>query len=118
MMTKTGVDPIKGEHPKCHKFYSFGSGFVNEKPHHAPDEKVRIIVESINTHITPAELCCRHNIDPMTFTYWRESFVKSGKAVLSVKARNNAVKTLTKENESLKKLISELNITNDVLKKC
>ena len=63
-----GVDPIKGEHSKCCKFYFLGSGFVNEKSHHATDEKVRITMESINMHITPVELYCRHNINLMTFT--------------------------------------------------
>ena len=88
-----------------------------KKPHRAPDEKVRIIMESINTRITPAELCRKHNISPITFSRWRESFIESGKAALSGKPRDNAAKTLTSENESLKKLISELTIANDVLKK-
>ncbi len=39
-----------------------------KRSHHAPDEKVRIIMESINTHITLAELCCNHNINPTSFT--------------------------------------------------
>ena len=68
-----------------------------KKPHHTLDEKVCINMESINMHITPAELYCRHNISPMMFTRWRESFVKSGKAVLSRKTRDNAIKTLTKK---------------------
>ncbi len=88
-----------------------------KKPHRAPDEKVRIIMESLNTRITPAELCRRHNISLITFNRWRESFIESGKATLSGKPRDNAVKTLTNENESLKKLIGDLTIANDVLKK-
>ena len=78
------------------------------KSHHAPNEKVRIIMDSINTHIIHVELCCMYNINPITFTRWRESFLKSDKSPLSVKTRDNAVETLTKENESLKKLIDEI----------
>ena len=55
-------------------------------------------MESITTHITIAELCLRHSISPMMFTRWRKSFVKLGKATLSGNPRDNAVKTLTKEN--------------------
>ena len=51
------------------------------------------------------------------FNRWRESFIESGIAALSGKLRDNAVKTLTSENESLKKLIGELTLANDVLKK-
>ena len=51
-----------------------------KRPHHAPDEKVRIIMESINTHITPAELCRKHNINPASFTRWRDIFFECGKA--------------------------------------
>ncbi len=40
-----------------------------KRPHHAPDEKVRIVMESINMHITPAELCRKHNINPVSFTW-------------------------------------------------
>ena len=67
-------------------------------------------MESINPHITTVELFCRHNISPMTFTHWRESFVKLGKAALYGKDRDNAVETLTKENESLKKFTGKLAI--------
>lgn len=74
-------------------------------------------MELINMHITSAELYRRNNIDPMTFTHWRESFAKSGKSTLSGKVKDNVVKTLTKENESIKKLIDKLTIDNDDLKK-
>ena len=53
----------------------------------------------------------------MTFNRWRESFIQSGKAALSGKARDNAVKTLTNEIKSPKKLIGEMTIANDALKK-
>lgn len=33
----------------------------------APDEKVRIVLESLNTNITVAELCRKHNVTPATF---------------------------------------------------
>lgn len=58
-----------------------------------------------------------HNISPITFSRWRESFILSGNAALSGKAKDNAVKTLTNENESLKKLICEMTIAIDALKK-
>lgn len=68
-------------------------------------------------HITSPELCHRHNINPMMFTRCREFFVKSGKAALSEKVKDNAVKILIKENESLTKLIGNFTMANYALKK-
>ena len=68
-------------------------------------------------YITSPKLCHRHNINPMTFTRCREFFVKSCKAALSEKVKDNTVKILTKENESLKIFIGNFTMTNYVLKK-
>ena len=93
-----GVYTIKGNSPSVTNFTTSEMDLSMKKPRYVLDEKARIIMESINTHITIAELCSRHNISSMAFTRWSESFVKLGKVTLYGKTRDNAVKTLTKEN--------------------
>ncbi len=82
-----------------------------------PAEKSRIILEFLNTNITTAELCRKYNIHPQTFYQWKDKFIAGGKASLNGTLNGNVCKNLQKENDSLKKLIGELTIANDILKK-
>ena len=47
-----------------------------------PAEKSRVVLESLNTNISTAELCRKYNIHPQTFYSWKERFVEGGKASL------------------------------------
>ena len=82
-----------------------------------PQEKSRIILESLNTNIGTAELCRKYNIHPQTFYSWKEKFVDGGKAALVSTSNNDVCKTLQKENETLKRIVGELTIVNDAFKK-
>jgi transposase len=82
----------------------------------APDEKIRIVLESLNTNITVAELCRKHGIRPPSFYSWREKFFQGGKLALTGQLRD-PVREMEAENERLKKLIRELTIANDAFKK-
>ena len=82
-----------------------------------PAEKSRIVLESLNTNISTAELCRKYNIHPQTFYQWRERFVEGGKASLNGTPNGDVCKNLQKENDSLKRLIGEITIANDILKK-
>ena len=88
-----------------------------KRPHHAPDEKVRIIMESINTHITPAKLCRKHNINPASITRWRDIFFECGKAGIKKPYNRNESKKHDHEMDKLKRIIGDLTIANDALKK-
>lgn len=80
-------------------------------------EKSRIILEFLNTNITTAELCRKHNIAPQTYYQWRDKFIAGGKASLNGTPNGDVCKNLQNENDSLKRLIGELTIANDILKK-
>ena len=41
----------------------------------SPQDKARIVMEFINTSISDAELCCKHNISPTTFQDWKDRFL-------------------------------------------
>ena len=83
-----------------------------------PEDKVRIVMESINTSISMSELCRRYVV-PNTFYAWKEKFLEAGKMGLSggLGKNGHASKELEHENERLKTLIGELTIANDSLKK-
>ncbi len=80
-------------------------------------EKARIVLESLNTNISTAELCRKHNLSPRTFYQWMDRFVEGGKASLNGAPNGDVCNNLQKENDSLKRLIGEITIANDILKK-
>ena len=81
------------------------------------DEKIRIVMESMNTNITLAELCRKYNLNANVFYHWKEKFLDGGKAALMSRGIKDANQELTSENERLKTLIGELTIANDSFKK-
>lgn len=84
-----------------------------------PEDKIRVVMESINTSISIAELCRKYGVVPNTFYQWKERFLEAGKLGLTGGlGKNGSVsREFENENERLKKLIGELTIANDSLKK-
>ena len=83
----------------------------------SPDQKIQILLESIKTAISTAELCRKHNVNPQTFQTWRQKFMDAGKAGLSHHGKKDPVWIIKKENDDLKRIIGEQTITIDTLKK-
>lgn len=81
------------------------------------EEKVRIVMESLNTNITLAELCRKYNLNSNVFYHWKEKFIEGGRTALMSKGVKDANQELLAENERLRKLIGELTIANDAFKK-
>ena len=81
------------------------------------EQKIAIVMESLNTNISVAELCRKHNVTPNAFYGWKEKFLEAGRLALAGSVKNGAGAELANENESLKKLIGELTIANSALKK-
>jgi transposase-like protein len=82
-----------------------------------PEEKIRIVLESLNTSIGMAELCRKYAVNPTVFYAWKEKFIEAGKEALTRSRRNDGGGELQAENERLKQLIGELTIANDAFKK-
>ena len=82
-----------------------------------PKEKELIILEFFNTHISIAEICRKHKIQPSTFYQWKKKFIDGGKSGLNCKSEGDIVKNLKNENDSLKRLIGEITMANNILKK-
>ena len=81
------------------------------------EDKVRIIMESFTTSAGTAEICRKHGLSPNTFYPWQERFLEVGKTALARGQNAGTVKTLQKENATLKTLVGEITLTNDALKK-
>ena len=81
----------------------------------SPDEKIRIVLESLNTNISMSELCRKYNLTPGTFYQWREKFIHGGRLALTGGLKDPG-KEKELEVERLKKLIGELTIANDAMK--
>lgn len=64
-----------------------------------------------------AELCRKHNVHPPTFQTWRQQFLDAGKARLAHHGNADPTEASKKEIDNLKRIIGELTIANDVLKK-
>lgn len=92
----------------------------NPKRTWTAEEKVRIVLESLTTNISVAELCRKYAINPNVFYRWKQRFIDGGKAALSSSNKfgnNREATTKDAEIERLKKLIGELTIANDSMKK-
>jgi transposase len=78
------------------------------------DEKIRIVLESMNTNISLAELCRKYNLSPGFFYHWKK-FMEGGKLALAGQLRDPA-KEKEAEINRLKRLIGELTIVNESMK--
>ena len=72
-------------------------------------------MEFANAGISTAELCRKHNISPTIFQDWKDKFMQGGRQALTNK--EDKAKSHTKEVENLKRIIGEITVANDVLKK-
>ena len=80
-----------------------------------PEEKIQIVLESMNTNISLAELCRKYNLSPGVFYHWKEKFMQGGKLALAGQLRDPA-KEKEAEINRLKKLIGEMTIANEAMK--
>jgi len=79
-----------------------------------PEQKYEIIMESLNSNITVAELCRKHGVAPVNFRKWREKFLEGGKRALG---ESNSGNDYEKEIDDLKKIIGEQSLVINELKK-
>lgn len=85
------------------------------------EEKIRIVLEGLRGEESIAELCRREGISPNLYYNWSKEFLEAGKQRLmgntKREATSNEVTDLRKENDQLKRLVADLSLKNQVLKK-
>ena len=85
------------------------------------EEKIKIVLEGLRAEESIAELCRREGISPNLYYNWSKEFLEAGKQRLLGNTKREASSTevtdLRKENDQLKRLVADLSLKNQVLKK-
>ena len=84
------------------------------KSKHTPEQKTKIVIESLNKKISVEELSRKHNISPQTLQQWREKFLETAKNAF---LENEEIDSLKRERDTLKRKIYEQVIVIDAFKK-
>jgi transposase len=85
------------------------------------EEKIKIVLEGLKGEYGIADLCRREGIHPTMYYKWSKDFLEAGKRRLDGdtvrEANSEEVNELRSENDSLKQLVADLSLKNNVLKK-
>lgn len=90
---------------------------TDKKSRYSTDEKVRIVLQTLNPQASMAEICREHNLAPRTVYGWKEKFLAGGQSLLDGPDASKQAKQHKKEIASLKRIIGEYAVANDALKK-
>lgn len=88
---------------------------------YSAEEKIRIVQEGLCGEDSIAELCHREAINQNVYYCWSKEFLEAGKQRLAGdikrEATSNEVTDLKHENDQLKRLLADIMLKNEVLKK-
>ena len=88
---------------------------------YSSEEKIRIVLEGMRGEESIAELCRREGLSQNVYYRWSKEFLEAGKQRLAGdikrEASSSEVTDLKKENDQLKRLVADIMLKNDVLKK-
>jgi transposase len=85
------------------------------------EEKIKIVLEGLRGEESIASVCRKYSIHANNYFKWSKDFIEAGKRRLSGdilrEANRDEVLELKKSVDSLKRMVGELYIQNDELKK-
>ena len=88
---------------------------------YSAEEKIRIVLEGMRGEESIAELCRREGLNQNVYYRWSKGFLEAGKQRLAGdikrEASSSEVTDLKKENDQLKRLVADIMLKNDMLKK-
>ena len=88
---------------------------------YSSEEKIRIVLAGMRGEESIAELCRREGLNQNVYYRWSKEFLEAGKQRLAGdikrEASSSEVTGLKKENDQLKRLVADIMLKNDVLKK-
>src|SRR5213080_1305922 len=91
------------------------------RKHHAPEEKIRIVLDGLRGESSIAELCRREGIAESMYYAWSKEFLEAGKRRLAGDtaraATSGEVTNLRREVRDMKVLVADLALENRLLKK-
>jgi transposase-like protein len=87
--------------------------------HYSEVEKMEIVLAALRNEASKAELCRQRGIAPMSLDGWIKRFIEGEKVSLSSQRTNGSgeVEVLRKENDRLKRELSERELDVRILKK-
>jgi len=88
---------------------------------YSAEEKIRIVLEGLRGEDSIANISRKYGINDSVYYKWSKDFLEAGKKRLSGDTERNAnaseVQDLKKENDNLKKVLADLYLHNELLKK-
>lgn len=85
------------------------------------EDKIRIVLEGFRKELPTSDLCRRENISTAIYYSWLKDFMEAGKGRLKGDSLRDATKSevrhLREQNSSLKELLGEAALDNQLLKK-
>ncbi len=88
---------------------------------YSSEEEIRIVLEGMRGEESIAELCRREGLNQNVYYRCSKEFLEAGKQRLAGDIKREAgsseVTDLKKENDQLKRLLADIMLKNDVLKK-
>ncbi len=88
---------------------------------YSSEEEIRIVLEGMRGEESIAELCRREGLNQNVYYRWSKEFLEAGKQRLAGdikrEASSSEVTDLKRENDQLKRLLADIMLKNDVLKK-
>ncbi|MBI1658626.1 MAG: transposase [Thaumarchaeota archaeon] len=90
---------------------------MTDRKSRSTDEKVRVVLQTLNPQASMAEICREHNLVPRTVYGWKEKFLTDGRSSLDGPDVRKQVTRHKKEISSLRRIIGECAVANDTLKK-
>lgn len=86
-----------------------------------PADKLRIVLESMNSDAKLAEICRREGLSPNLIYQWRKALMKSAEQVFARKTKQRGpdpkIEKMAAENARMKSVIAEVIAENLELKK-
>lgn len=95
---------------------------LNERRQFPPEFKIRVVIESFQRDTTIEAVCRKYQVGRSVINRWREEFKKNASNIFLDK-RNPKKKAISagfkpgESPEDLKKIIGELTVQNEILKK-
>ena len=93
----------------------------NTRRKFSSEEKIRIVLEGMRGEESVAAICRREGIHANLYYTWSKNFMEAGKKRLNGdtqrEANTDEVKSLRNENDTLKKLLAELYLEKEMIKK-
>lgn len=90
---------------------------MTDKTQWSTDEKVRIVLQTLDPQASMANICRQHDLAPRTVYGWKERFLVAGRGAFDGSDAASRARHHKREVAALKRIIGEYAVAIDALKK-